>query len=117
MLVGLTRAGKSTTFNWILGQPMLGKGDEVDAYYETIVNDAKTAELGNTFTSVTLCPNIVELDKEHRLSLIDMAGYKDKRNYIGVLGVSYFLKAVFERVRKVKFVIVIDEQKLMENSG
>lgn len=46
-----------------------------------------------------------------------MAGYKDKRNYVGVLGVSYFLKAVFERVRKVKFVIVIDEQKLMENSG
>lgn len=43
MLVGLTRAGKSTTFNWILDRSMIGKGDEVDAHYETIVNDVKTA--------------------------------------------------------------------------
>lgn len=27
MLVGLTRAGKSTTFNWILGRSMIGVGD------------------------------------------------------------------------------------------
>jgi hypothetical protein len=44
---------------------------------------------------VTLCPNVVELDRERGVTLMDMAGYKDKRDYIGVLGVSYFLKAVF----------------------
>lgn len=38
-----------------------------------------------------------------------MAGYKDKRDYIGVIGVSYFLKAVFEKVQGVKFLIVISE--------
>jgi len=38
-----------------------------------------------------------------------MAGYKDKRDYIGVMGVSYFLKAVFEAVKHVKFIIVISE--------
>lgn len=27
MLVGLTRAGKSTTFNWLLGKQMIGVGD------------------------------------------------------------------------------------------
>lgn len=87
---------------------MVGKGDEISAYYETVVSDLTTAELGNTFTSVTLCPNIVELDREGKITLMDMAGYRDKRNYIGVLGVSYFLKAVFERVKRVKFLIVID---------
>lgn len=46
-----------------------------------------------------------------------MAGYRDKRDYIGVLGVSYFLKAVFEKVTRVKFLIVISEDKLTENSG
>jgi hypothetical protein len=29
---------------------MVGKGDEVSAYYETVVTDLTTAELGNTFT-------------------------------------------------------------------
>jgi hypothetical protein len=66
---------------------------------------------------VTLCPNVVEYDKENGVELIDMAGYRDKRDYIGVLGVSYFLKAVFEKVTRVKFLIVISEDKLTENSG
>jgi hypothetical protein len=87
---------------------MVGKGDEASAYYETVVTDLSTAELGNTFTSVTLCPNVVELDRDEKITVMDMAGYRDKRDYIGVLGVSYFLKAVFERVRRVKFLIVID---------
>lgn len=64
LLVGLTRAGKSTTFNWILGKGLIGVGDEIEAHYENAVNhDPESAELGDTFTSVTLCPNVVELDK------------------------------------------------------
>jgi hypothetical protein len=118
LLVGLTRAGKSTTFNWTLGKPLIGVGDEVEAHYENVVShDVETAELGDTFTSVTLCPNVVEFDKARKVTLIDMAGYRDKRDYIGVLGVSYFLKAVFERVARAKFMVVISEDKLMENSG
>ena len=38
-----------------------------------------------------------------------MAGYEDKRNYVGVIGVSYFLKEVFERVSQAKFIIVLSE--------
>jgi predicted GTPase len=29
LMVGLTRAGKSCTFNWILGRDMIGVGDEI----------------------------------------------------------------------------------------
>ena len=119
LLVGLTRAGKSTTFNWILNKLMKGVADEDDilAHYVNVVEGKDSAEVGNTYTSVTLCPNVVELDKARKVSLIDMAGYKDKRDYIGVLGVSYFLKAVFEKVRRAKFLLVLGEDKLLENSG
>lgn len=120
LLVGLTRAGKSTTFNWILNKVMRGENEEDDdiiTHYVNVVEGSDSAEMGNTFTSVTLCPNVVELDRTNCISLIDMAGYKDKRDYIGVLGVSYFLKAVFEKVRRAKFLIVLGEDKLTENSG
>jgi ribosome biogenesis GTPase A len=39
LLVGLTRAGKSTTFNWILGKHIIGVGDEVEAHYENVIKD------------------------------------------------------------------------------
>ena len=46
-----------------------------------------------------------------------MPGFEDSRNYIGTIGVSYFLKVLFERVRKVKFVIVFSEQRFTEETG
>jgi len=36
-----------------------------------------------------------------------MAGFLDSRNYVGVMGVSYFLKSVFEHANLAKFVIVV----------
>ena len=66
--------------------------------------------MGNSFASVTLAPNIFK-DFLPNVSLVDMAGYEDTRDYIGVMGESYFRKALFQRARKVKFVIVFDENK------
>lgn len=96
---------------------MIGVGDEIEAHYQNVINDTESAEISDTFTSVTLCPNIRVLDREKLIALMDMAGYRDKRDYIGVLGVSYFLKAVFEQVKEVKFLIVLDEHKLTDTSG
>jgi hypothetical protein len=52
----------------------------------------ETAEIKSGFESCTLVPNIVDFGDN--LSLIDMAGYGDLRNYVKTLGVSYSLKAV-----------------------
>jgi 50S ribosomal subunit-associated GTPase HflX len=38
-LVGLTRAGKSCTYNWILGRNMIGKGNKIQANYVTLIKD------------------------------------------------------------------------------
>ena len=74
ILVGLTRAGKSTTFNWILKRPMIGKG-KLNSYYINVVEaDDSAARVGDSYASVTLAPNI-HIDYEPDVSLIDMAGY------------------------------------------
>ena len=58
ILVGLTRVGKSTVYNWILKKTLLGKGN-LNSYYELQVeNDIDTAQVGNSLASVTLIPNI-----------------------------------------------------------
>jgi hypothetical protein len=48
--------------------------------------------LGSWIASVTLIPNSADLDAE--TTLIDIAGFGDNRNYVGVMGVSYFLKSI-----------------------
>jgi hypothetical protein len=71
--------------------------------------------LGDEYTSVTLIPNSSDIDSE--TSLVDMAGFGDTRNYIGVMGVSYFLKSVFEKAEQVKFLIVFNEHNFFETTG
>ena len=46
-----------------------------------------------------------------------MAGFGDNRNYVGVMGVSYFLKSVFDKVRMAKFVIVLSEPYFSDGTG
>ncbi len=94
---------------------MVGKGNLNSYYIPIVAEDTDVATVGNSFASVTLAPNIYR-DFENKLSLVDMAGYEDTRNYVGVIGVSYFLKALFDKVRKVKFVIVFDENKFTEET-
>ena len=65
---------------------------------------------------MTLAPNVF-VDFRDKVSLVDLPGFEDSRDYIGTIGVSYFLKALFERVRKVKFVIVFSEQRFTEETG
>lgn len=88
---------------------MVGAGNELETFYKKSVvgEDSLSAEDSNKLSSKTLIPNIGELNQ--RTSLIDMAGYEDNRDYRGVMGVSYFLKKVFEHVDRVKFIIVVSE--------
>lgn len=80
-----------------------------------VKSDADLAELGNEYTSVTLIPNIVNLNDT--TCLVDLAGYFDSRNYIGVMGVSYFLQSVFENAEQVQFIIVLSEHSFFDVTG
>ena len=62
---------------------------------------------------MTLAPNVY-MSYKPGVSLVDMAGFNDSRDYVGVIGVSYFMKNIFERARKVKFLIVLTQTQMME---
>lgn len=84
---------------------MIGKGNKIQANYVTLIKDEEMAVINDGFTSVTLIPNSYDLDEE--TTLIDLAGFFDARNYVGVMGVSYFLKSTFEKAEEVKFLVVV----------
>lgn len=84
--------------------------------YKLVVNTDGAAMIGGGMESVTLVPNIQEVaNKDYFIG--DMAGYFDERDYKGVVGVSYMLKALFKRVRFLKFIIVIEENVIKANNG
>ena len=114
--LGLSRAGKSTAFNWTLNQPMVGKGGRNSYYVNVVSEDPNVAKVGANFGSVTLAPNVY-VDYSPNVSIVDMPGFEDSRDYIGTIGVSYFLNILFEKVRKVKFVIVFSESRFTEETG
>lgn len=93
--MGMTRAGKSTSFNWINRAPIKAVLDgDCMPCYEPL--DKNSAKVSHSVTSCTLVPNIAKMQG---FDLIDAAGYEDRRNYIGAVGVAYALKAITEKVK------------------
>ena len=74
VFVGLTRAGKSAVFNWILKFPMVVKGGRYPYYVNVVNEDPTIAQVADSYASVTLAPNVF-VDFTNDTSLIDMAGY------------------------------------------
>ena len=111
-MVGGTRSGSSTVFNWAARVSMIGNDSANSAYtvYNALASNA--AAVASSFSSVTLVPNIRE--HEWKLSLVDMPGYGNTNGYVDKMCANYFFKVLFDRARKVKFVIVVDESKLYE---
>jgi hypothetical protein len=111
--VGLTRVGKSTCFNWAARKVLRGIDEDGRIIFKLVSEDG--AQMAPGQLSVTLVFNEEEYDKE--TSLIDLAGWGDKRNYTGVYGVSYNMKAVFDTADEVKFLITFSRESISSMTG
>ena len=95
LLIGLTRVGKSTFFNWMNGRPQIGRFDKFRRkahYYPVDENDKSVAEVSDSQISKTLIPNVYNVEG---VSRIDSAGFNDKRNHVGVFSVNCMLNFIF----------------------
>jgi len=106
--LGLTRVGKSTLHNWICGKQLIGKRVFGKVVYENIDSDG--AKISASAISETMIPNIYKISDD--LCYIDTAGFKDKRNHVGVFGVCYMLKMLFEAGTNFKFLIVVSKDHI-----
>ncbi len=92
VFVGLTRVGKSTCYNWVSKKVLRGVDEEGRVIYKLLSEDGAPIAAGQL--SLTLVFN--EEIYDERTSIVDLAGWNDKRDSTGVYGVSYNMKAVFE---------------------
>ena len=74
----------------------------------------KAAEVSDRPISKTLIPNIEHLPEGG--CLIDPAGFRDKRNHVGVFTVNYMLKLIFEKGKSFQYLIVVPCSTI-ENGG
>lgn len=109
-MIGLSRIGKSTLYNFINNVQLVGNKEKGKAkvVYVPRVTNTQTAEANSGASSVTLLPNMTD---KGDYTLMDMPGYLDKRNYNAVVGVSYVLKAAFEKVKECQFVLVLTQMQ------
>lgn len=112
VLMGMSRVGKSTLFNWLVRNTLKGVRRFAKIEYQTVMGDEEAAAVKGGNESVTLVPNIVALP--NGLCVIDLPGFADSRDHIGVIGVSYMLKGVFQAGKKYKFVITTSENQFQE---
>lgn len=111
MIIGPTRKGKSTLCNHLRDKPLIGKEDYNGfiTYEPSDLKDTTYAQMGSSLSSVTLIPNIYSISMNSlNISLIDLAGFGENRSSAGAMAVSYFLSILFEKMKKVKFIIVLD---------
>lgn len=71
--------------------------------------DSEGAPVSDGMISVTLVANCITIGDTDYL---DMAGFGDKRDYIGVYGVSYCLQRTIVQGKRIRFLITISEEAL-----
>lgn len=110
VFMGMSRSGKSTLFNcYLCKQSLIGKKKGVNKYYDFVNRKVKPrAEIGHTYSSVTLQPNVAKIKEGGKEGmLIDFGGFGQRRGAFDVLKVNYILAAFLLKIKNVRFVLTI----------
>ena len=113
ILIGHTKGGSSAAFNWMLNKPMICRGDRNPQYVCPPSANSET-EMDDSFIPKTVIPNIA-VDFTPTASLVDMPGFKNHpATFAEAFGGCWFWNTIVEKVKRMKFVIVISEGRLLD---
>lgn len=118
VMIGLSRVGKSASFNWLTNPKALrGKRIALNHYYQIDSQDLRSAIIDHKLESVTILPNMAPLSDG--TYLVDMAGLGDRRNPAKILVVNYTQMTILRSLKEAKFLMVITEAgfKDIANNG
>lgn len=77
LFLGITGEGKSTFINYLTGVDYK-KGEKKRGQFQIVPTSSEIAKVGNTTTSETFLPQIVELKNQTQV-LVDLPGFEDTR--------------------------------------
>ena len=118
-MFGMTRRGKTTFGHYCAGEPLQGANNKGSYYYKakTSNNRYKKAKIGDTANSETQIPNYFYpsaaiVGKNQKLVIIDCPGFQDSYGCHRIISNAYFNYRVFSKVRKMKFVLIVQKSDL-----
>ncbi|XP_055842654.1 uncharacterized protein LOC129909605 [Episyrphus balteatus] len=106
LVMGNTGSGKSTLVSALVGRKLRVINRDG---YKAIVDDED--RIGTGSSSKTLIPETM-IDTKNQITYIDCAGFRDNRNLEYEISSIYFQNILMNRVKKVKFLFVINYESL-----
>jgi hypothetical protein len=116
LLVGPPKGAKSATFNWMTSKPMLGKQGSFNTCFVASSPDSSTAAMSQGYVPETLVPNVCP-DFRPGVSLVDTISFSHYDDPIRTVARPYCMTAIFEKVKEVKFLMVVREDWLTDETG
>ena len=118
LIVGATRSGKSTLFNFLNGYPLISKKEagknlvlDVDIDQLTPKQLQKYSPIGHGYTSETTVPNFAKSPSSDAV-YVDCAGEFDSKDILQSIINAYFKVDLTNKAREVKLTLVIPASNL-----
>ncbi|XP_055849961.1 uncharacterized protein LOC129914646 [Episyrphus balteatus] len=106
LVMGNTGSGKSTLVSALVGHKLRAINRDG---YKAIIDDED--RIGTGSSSKTLIPETM-IDIKNQITYVDCAGFRDNRNLEYEISSIYFQNILMDRVKKVKFLFVINYDSL-----
>ncbi|XP_055850200.1 uncharacterized protein LOC129914816 isoform X2 [Episyrphus balteatus] len=111
LVMGNTGSGKTTLVSALVGRKLRAINQNG---YRVIVDDED--RIGTGSSSKTLIPETM-IDIKNQITYVDCAGFRDNRNLEYEISSIYFQNILMNRVKKVKFIFVINYESLKNNGN
>lgn len=116
IVVGRTRAGKSTLVNYLTNPDVLevkmhkigpkSKGVPVIDFKDSVSSDIDLPRIGHLRESYTTVPHSW-YDKEHNVTYWDCPGFEDTKNYVQDVTNAFYIKRIFSTSKQMKILLVV----------
>ena len=114
---GITKSGKSTLINYIIGNKLVGVRER--KFLPVMVvkgDDADGPEIGSKSESQTIIPKRYSSTKLLNLGLWDTPGFGDNRGPIQDITNAVYINHIFKNVKSAKIVLVVAFNDIMDDS-
>lgn len=115
--IGLTRSGKSTLINYLIGNELIG--ERVSIFKPVVIKKADNSpgpEIGIGSTSETMIPTGWLSKNFPHLAVWDAPGFDDNRGSIQDITNAFYIYQLLQNVKSLKIILVVDFNDILNDN-